>query len=207
MAQVIAPHPRNLPTVLFIEDEEAFLHKTGMSEEQAALEMRGAFQQLRQLSESLAARREALEESLPKTEANLAMVRLLQRQRQAGAETAAHYELIGGVYARARVPPSGRVALWLGASVMVEYSLEEAEAFLSRTEREAREALGQCVEDLRHLSDQSNTLEVNINRMHNHALAKRRARALREREAAAQQQTAQMLAQQQQQQQQAQGSK
>ena len=60
MSQVVAPHPRGLPSVLFIEDEQAFLDKTGMTEEQAALEMRSAFQSLRQLSEQLLARREAL---------------------------------------------------------------------------------------------------------------------------------------------------
>jgi prefoldin subunit 5 len=192
MAQVIAPHPRNLPTVLFIEDEEAFLQKTGMTEEQAALEMRSAFQRLRQLSESLAARRESLEETLPKTAANKAMVQLLVAQHAKGADTRTQYELIGGVYARARVPPSGKVALWLGANVMVEYPLDEAEVFLARTEKEAREALEQCVEDLRHLSDQSNTLEVNINRMHNHALSRRRARAVQQQTQQLQQAAQQM---------------
>lgn len=86
-AQQIVPHPRGLPSVLFIEDEEAFLQKTGLTEEQAALEMRSAFQQLRQLSESLAARREALEQKLPDTDKNLAMVQLLKRQKDDGKDT------------------------------------------------------------------------------------------------------------------------
>ncbi len=67
-----------------------------------------------------------------------------------------------------------KVALWLGANVMLEYTLEEAEAFLTKTEADARESLDQCIQDLRYLDDQRNTLEVNINRMHNHSLNKRR---------------------------------
>ncbi len=86
-AQAIVPHPRGLPTVLFIEDEEAFLGKTGLSEEQAALEMRAAFQQLRQLSESLAMRREALEQKLPDTQKNLAVLRALATRKQQNKET------------------------------------------------------------------------------------------------------------------------
>lgn len=91
---------------------------------------------------------------------------------------------------------------------MLEYSLDEAEAFLSKTARDARESLEQCIADLRHLDDQRNTLEVNINRMHNHSLNKRRARMAREREQQmAQQMAAAMQQQQQQLQQQAQPEK
>ncbi len=207
MAQTIVPHPRGLPTVLFIEDEDAFLLKSGMTEEQAALEMRMAYQQLQQLSNAHTARKEALEDKLPETEKNLAMVRLLKKQKHAGADVHAQYELIGGVYARARVPPTGKVALWMGANVMVEYTLEEAENFLQQSEKDTREALQHCVDDLRHLDDQRNTLEVNINRLHNHSLGKKRARALREREAAIQQAATQQMIQQQQQQQQQQEQK
>lgn len=174
MAQVIAPHPRGLPSVRFLEDEEAFLRETGLSEEEAALEMRQAFQQLQQLSESFGGRRAALEDKLPETEKNLAMVRHLRRQQEGDKDTVAQFELIGGVYAKARVPPSGRVALWLGANVMLEYSLDEAETFLAQSVAQTQRLLSECIDDLRHLEDQRNTLEVNINRMHNHAMQRRR---------------------------------
>ena len=86
MSQEVAPHPRGLPCVLFIEDEEAFLVKTGLSEEEAALEMRGAFQQLQQLAGGLRAKRGTLERSLPATRKTLLMVRTLQARSQTGEE-------------------------------------------------------------------------------------------------------------------------
>lgn len=85
--QTIVPHPRGLPSVLFIEDEEAFLAKTGLSEEEAALEMRAAFQQLRQLSEALALRREGLLQKIPDTEKNLATLRLLKLRNEEQKDT------------------------------------------------------------------------------------------------------------------------
>jgi prefoldin subunit 5 len=161
--------------VLFIEDEEAFLVKTGFTEEEAALEMRAAFQQLQTMVANLRGKKSNLESKLPETDKALAMVAQLQKKREKDESARVTYELIGGVYSTADVPPSDRVMLWLGANVMVEYSLDEAEAFLTKQRTDAQEALKLTREDVAHLDDQINTLEVNINRMHNHAMAKRRA--------------------------------
>jgi prefoldin alpha subunit len=170
------PHPRGLPSVLFIEDEEAFLVKTGFTEEAAALEMRAAFQQLQSMASNLRGKRTSLESKLPETSKALAMVAQLKTKRQKKETARVTYELIGGVYCAADVAPSDKVMLWLGANVMVEYSLDEAETFLSKQLSDATEALQTTKEDIAHLDDQINTLEVNINRMHNHAMAKRRSK-------------------------------
>ena len=36
------------------------------------------------------------------------------------------------VYARANVPPTDKVCLWLGANVMLEYTLDDAEVLLKK---------------------------------------------------------------------------
>lgn len=41
--QSVKPHPRHLPVVRFVEDEEAFLKESEMTPEEAALEMRRYF--------------------------------------------------------------------------------------------------------------------------------------------------------------------
>lgn len=181
-------HPRGLPSVLFIEDEETFLKETNLTPEEAALEMRKAYEQLRNLRDSLAARKEMLESKVPEHDKALAMVRHLAR-----AEEPVHtrFELVGGVYAKASVQPASNVALWLGANVMVEvrekkeeekesrsrvsqFTLAEAEAFLTKQLEDAKGTLLVATEDLQHIDDQRNTLEVNVNRMHNFSVQRRK---------------------------------
>jgi hypothetical protein len=52
-----------------------------------------------------------------------------------------------------------KVALWMGANVMLEYTLDEAEAFLTQTAKNAQESLDHVIADLRHLDDQVNCVE------------------------------------------------
>lgn len=209
MATAKAPaHPRGLPQVLFIEDEDTFLRETQLTPEEAALEvpapqppagwltltrcnptqMRQAFEQLRMIRDNLAARKEALLEKIPEHDKALQIVRHL---RDATDDTHVRFELTGGIYSKARIAPAGKVALWLGANVMLEFTLDEADAFLSKATLEAQAALAIAIEDLQHIDDQQNTLEVNINRMHNFSV-QRRKRAMME------QQQQQQLQQQQQ---------
>jgi hypothetical protein len=88
------PHPRNLPQVLFIEDEETFLRTTGLSPEEAALEMRQAFEQLRLIRDSLMGRKESLLEKLPEHERTLQMVHHLAKAQE---DTHMRFELTGGM--------------------------------------------------------------------------------------------------------------
>ena len=40
------------------------------------------------------------------------------------------FELGSSVYAKARIPPASAVNLWLGADVMLQYPIEEAQTLL-----------------------------------------------------------------------------
>ncbi len=141
-------------------------------------QMRQAFEQLRIIRDNLAARKEALLEKIPEHEKALQIV---QHLRDATTDTHVRFELTGGIYSKARIPPSGHVALWLGANVMLNFTLDEADAFLSKAAHEAQAALVIAVEDLQHIDDQQNTLEVNINRMHNFSV-QRRKRAMEQQQ-------------------------
>lgn len=171
------PHPRGLPKVLFIHDEDSFLRESQMTPEQAALEMRDAFQQLRLIRDQLQSRKDSLLDKIPEHERALQIIHHLQKQQNLNESTHLRFELLNNVYAKALVPPSGRVALWLGANVMLEFSYEEADLFLSRSISEARSSLDLAIADLEHIDDQQNTLEVNINRMHNYSVQRRKAGA------------------------------
>lgn len=101
MASVKAPvHPRGLPQVLFIEDEERFLREAQMTPEEAALEMRQAFDHLRIIREQFAARKEQLQEKIPLQQKSLDVVRHLQARAEEEQDTHLRFELSGGVFAK-----------------------------------------------------------------------------------------------------------
>ena len=86
----------------------------------------------------------------------------------------------GQIFAKARVPPTTHVNLWLGAEIMLEYTLEGATEVLSDNLRTCQEGLTQNQIDWNNVRDCVTTTEVNIARVYNWDVEKRR----KEREAA-----------------------
>jgi hypothetical protein len=184
----------------------------------------------------MAENRKRVTTKLPDIERSLEMVLLLQRKKVctqdpplphdsklhffsplplsvcASQEDAAtmttHFNISDNVFAKAEVPPADRVCLWLGASVMVEYTYDEAERLLKDKVAEAlskQVCLCVCVcggggglhllcllllfivclsplllqataeEDIAFLREQTITTEVNIARVYNYDVRKRRA--------------------------------
>merc|ERR1712000_529439 len=74
------------------------------------------------------------------------------------------------MYAKAVIPPTDKVGLWLGANVMMEYNMEEAIEMLNCNIKNAKNRLLDYVEDIEFLKDQITTTEVNIARCHNHKI-------------------------------------
>lgn len=58
------------------------------------------------------------------------------------------------LYARAVVPPTDEVYLWLGANVMLSYPMQEAESLLETKLSGALSTLANCEEDLDFLREQ-----------------------------------------------------
>ena len=65
-----------------------------------------------------------------------------------------HFELNDTLYAKALVPPTQEVYLWLGANVMLSYPVEEAESLLQSKLSGAQQSLSNCEEDLDFLREQ-----------------------------------------------------
>ncbi|ETE70143.1 Prefoldin subunit 3, partial [Ophiophagus hannah] len=70
--------------------------------------------------------------------------------------------LADNVYCKASVPPTDKVCLWLGANVMLEYDIDEAQALLEKNLSTATKNLESLEEDLDFLRDQFTTTEVSI---------------------------------------------
>ena len=66
----------------------------------------------------------------------------------------ATFELNDTLYAKAHIPPTEEVYLWLGANVMLSYPIAEAETLLEGKLSAAKRNLANCEEDLDFLREQ-----------------------------------------------------
>jgi hypothetical protein len=101
----------------------------------------------------------------------------------------ASFELSDNVLARAKIPPTEQVCLWLGANVMLEYPVADAKKLLSTNLANAKTTLANINNDLAFLKDQITVSEVNSARLHN-LTVKQRAAQRAAAEAAAKKQQA-----------------
>ena len=117
-------------------------------------------------------RKAGLDEKIPDLQRSLDTVRFLKtrkvglrsdaRPSETDCETdqpdsdpiEATFELNDTLYAKALVPPTEEVYLWLGANVMLSYPVDEAETMLDGKLSGAQQTLGNCEEDLDFLREQ-----------------------------------------------------
>ncbi|TDG52236.1 hypothetical protein AWZ03_001517 [Drosophila navojoa] len=123
---------------------------------------------------NLEARRHKLKSQIPDLERSLEMVNVLRKEDE---ERETQFLLSDQVFIKTLVPPTKTVYLWLGASVMLEYPLDEAEALLKQNITSAVGNLKSVEHDQDFLRDQITTTEVNMARVHNWGVKKRQAAA------------------------------
>lgn len=84
----------------------------------------------------------------------------------------ANFLIADNVWAKAKIPnDTGKVGLWLGANVMVEYDFDEAINILEKNLSNALSRLQSTDDDINYLKDQTTTTEVNIARIYNQSVA------------------------------------
>ncbi len=116
----------------------------------------------------------SLRVKIPDIEKNLDIIGHL-RQRDDEAPLEVNYELNDTLYTRATVDASTQlVYLWLGAEVMLEYSLDEAVALLQERLANNLELLAVVKEDLDFLKENITTMEVNTARLYNWDVERRK---------------------------------
>lgn len=81
------------------------------------------------MSSNLEVRRRKLKSQLPDLQLSLKMIEVLRKENE---ERETQFCLGDQVYVKTIVPPTKTVYLWLGANVMLEYPLDEAEDLLKR---------------------------------------------------------------------------
>ena len=134
----------------------------------------------------------SLNVKIPDIEKNLEIISYIKQKKikaqqediddESPTKIETNYELNDTLYTRAEIDVENldSVYLWLGAEVMLEYPIEEAVALLNERLTNNKELLIVVKEDLEFLKENITTLEVNIARLYNWDIQRRKS--LREAE-------------------------
>lgn len=122
-----------------------------------------------------------LRSKIPDIASTLTTVQFLASRSASSSPLESHFELNDTLFAKASIPYTDEVYLWLGANVMLSYPIAEAEELLKGKLEVAESSAVGCEEDLDFLREQITTLEVATARVYNWDVGIRR----KERESAA----------------------
>ncbi|KWU44286.1 Prefoldin, subunit 3 [Rhodotorula sp. JG-1b] len=172
-------NPRGIPKALFIEDVDAFIGGPDGDAELALKTLQETLAKYQFMEQSSLQRRAGLEEKVPEFERTLEMVEVLQRKKEQGEAFETTFELSDTLFAKGEVDQVEEVYIWLGASTMLSYPIPAAHDLLTGKLSSARASLTKVKEDLAFLRDQITVTEVNVARVYNWDVARRRERRLK----------------------------
>lgn len=115
-----------------------------------------------------------LNDKIPDIQKTLDSVRFLKLKKNDSEPVETTFELNDTLYAKAKIPATEEVYIWLGANVMLAYQIDEAEALLESKLSTAKLSLSNCEEDLDFLREQITTMEVAIARVYNWEVVQKR---------------------------------
>ncbi|KAI3642847.1 hypothetical protein MP228_012402 [Amoeboaphelidium protococcarum] len=186
MTQNVMYNESGIPQAPFVDEVEKFL-----SPEMDAHALLRKFDDMlstyKRMEVQLQAKKQNLNTKIPELEKSLEAVRNLIASAQSedtGSQNV-RYELSDAVYATASVdkPVLGdgesatKVGIWLGANIMVEYTLKEAEDLLADKRQRAAKSLELINSDLEYLREQITIVEVNLARVYNYEVSQRRRKS------------------------------
>ncbi|KAL1602844.1 peptide chain release factor 1 [Paraconiothyrium brasiliense] len=178
MSRDAPTNPRGIPVAPFVDRVEDYV--TDRSEVESTInsfkEMISKYQFMEQNTQRRAI---GLKDKIPDIQKTLETVRFLGGRKANADSIETTFELNDTLFAKAEVPPTDEVYLWLGANVMLAYPIPDAEQLLKSKLDTAKKSLDTCEEDMEFLREQITTLEVAFARVYNWDVAQRR----KEREA------------------------
>ncbi|KAH9821242.1 Prefoldin subunit-domain-containing protein [Melampsora americana] len=178
--------PRGIPEAIFIEDVESHLGGPDGDAEKALVAWQdmiayiGLIRKYQFMEKSTVKKKMDLEQKIPELESTLETVEILQNKKDAEEVLETHFELADTLYTSAVIEPVEEVYLWLGANTMMAYPLAEARELLSEKIEAAKARLAQTVEEHAFLRNQLTTSQVNVARVYNWDVKRRKERKARE---------------------------
>jgi len=162
-----------IPTAQFVEDVDSYMKGDENAEHKLKV-LDERHQKYKFMEQNLTARKRRLKSQLPDITSSLAMIGKLRAKKESKDDTETKFLLSDSVYASAMIPPTDKVCLWLGANVMLEYSLDDAEELLSKNKESAEKNVMQIAFDLAYLRDQMTITEVTMARLYNWDVKRRK---------------------------------
>ena len=158
---------KKIPKVVFIDNVEAWVEK--YTDDALFAQMNELYQKYKFMEQNLHRSRQSLYVKLPDIKKTLEMVAMLKtRHESEEKEISTNFLLSDNIWAKAKVPnTNGKVGLWLGANVMVEYSYAEAIGLLGKNLINAEAKIKETEDSIDFLKDQLTTTEVNLARIYN----------------------------------------
>eukprot|EP00241_Pyramimonas_parkeae_P008335 CAMPEP_0114253208 /NCGR_PEP_ID=MMETSP0058-20121206/16263_1 /TAXON_ID=36894 /ORGANISM="Pyramimonas parkeae, CCMP726" /LENGTH=180 /DNA_ID=CAMNT_0001367225 /DNA_START=159 /DNA_END=701 /DNA_ORIENTATION=+ len=161
-----------VPEAEFIEDVDAYM--AGKDLESTMKMLQDRYQQYKLAESRVQQMRVRLSQKMPDIKKGIEMVSLLVDKEDSGDELKLDFELSDNIYAKARVKNAKTVNLWLGANVMLEYEIGEAQELLKKNLENCKQSLESTKEDMLFLRDQITITEVSIARVYNWDVKRRR---------------------------------
>ncbi|KAL7619817.1 peptide chain release factor 1 [Parahypoxylon ruwenzoriense] len=179
-------NPRGIPYAPFVDKVEDYV--TSREDVQSTLR---SFQEMiskyQFMELNLQRRIAGLKDKMPDIQKTLETVKFLKTRTNFGRQEESDplettFELNDTLYAKALIPPTEEVYLWLGANVMLAYPVDEAKTLLTSKLAAAKQSYANCEEDLDFLREQITTMEVAVARVYNwDVVQKRKEKADEER--------------------------
>ncbi|KAK1753092.1 putative prefoldin subunit 3 protein [Echria macrotheca] len=166
-------NPRGIPYAPFVDKVEDYV-STRADVEPTLRSFQEMIAKYQFMEQNLQRRVAGLKDKLPDIQKTLDTVQFLKLRKDETEPIETTFELNETLYAKAEIPPTDEVYLWLGANVMLSYPIDEAEELLTSKLKAAKTSLSNCEEDLDFLREQITTMEVAIARVYNWDVVQKR---------------------------------
>lgn len=121
---------------------------------------------------------EVVKVKIPDIEKAIEAVEYIEKRKKedTAEEMKIDFMVSNNLWAKANVPATSTVCLWLGADIMCEFTLDEAKTLLRKNLDNASTTFKNNETDLDFIRDQITVCEVNIARVHNENVKKQKVK-------------------------------
>ncbi|KRZ09154.1 Prefoldin subunit 3 [Trichinella zimbabwensis] len=163
----------DIPVAEFIGDVEQFSIKSGLSHQEIIQQATLTLHRYKMIDRHVRQSVERLAEKIVDIKKSLQCCLLLEKKLATSESLVTHVTLADNLFSKVLIPPSNRVCIWLGADVMVEFTVEEGIAFLKGELEIAEPRKDSLLQKLDFIREQMTTVEVNIAMVHNYMVLNR----------------------------------
>nr|CAD2128001.1 unnamed protein product [Meloidogyne enterolobii] len=166
---------RNILKALVLENVENYLTEKKKTLDDVQEDERDNFRRYKLLETSALQQKTKIDESILDYQKSIDSLKMLVEQKTKKANSVlVTYKLDENLFSDAVIEEMDRVCIWLGANVMVEYKLEEAQELLTKHLANIEQTNGETEEELDFLRDQITTTEVNLANLYNYGVLLRK---------------------------------